>query len=173
LPDLPKILWNPRDHNHGNPDRIGRAFETMSETTKIISHMFINLVKVPLDEGISKQAASVVDGLIDKLVAEMPAISKADWQKIRIALCGMLAHGWNLGMHPYNSPKATVDGEALEVRVSKDILIPMEALKSLRYVKKDDLGRIEKAFFEPCAEARIKEQIEKILDEIAKKHWAI
>jgi hypothetical protein len=145
----------------------------MSETAKIISHMFINLVKVPLDERISKQAASVVDGLIDKLIVEMPHISKADWQKIRIALCGMLAHGWNLGMHPYNSPRVTIDGDALEVRVSKDILIPMEALKALRYVKKDSLGRVEKAFFEPSAEARIKEQIEKILAEISKKHWAI
>jgi hypothetical protein len=145
----------------------------MSETAKIISHMFVNLVKIPLDERVAKQAASVVDGLVDKLTVEMPQVPKADWHKIRIALCGMLAHGWNLGMHPYNSPKATVDGDALEVRVSKDILIPMEALKSLRYIKKDSLGRVEKAFFEPSAEARIKEQIEKILAEVAKKHWSM
>lgn len=143
----------------------------MSETAKIIGHMFVNLVKVPLDERVSKQAASVVDGLIAKLAPEMPQVSKADWHKIRIALCGMLAHGWNLGMHPYNSPRVTVDGNALEVRVSKDILIPMEALKALRYVKKDSMGRVEKAFFEPSAEAKIKEQIEKILAEIARKHW--
>lgn len=143
----------------------------MSETAKIISHMFVNLVKVPLDERVSKQAASVVDGLITKLAQEMPQVSKADWHKIRIALCGMLAHGWNLGMHPYNSPRVTVDGNTLEVRVSKDILIPMEALKALRYVKKDSMGRVEKAFFEPSAEAKIKEQIEKILAEIARKHW--
>ncbi|MFH1220764.1 MAG: hypothetical protein V1694_09975 [Candidatus Eisenbacteria bacterium] len=145
----------------------------MSETAKIIGHMFVNLVKIPLDERISKQAASVVDGLVEKLMVEMPQISKSDWQKIRIGLCGMLAHGWNLGMHPYNSPRVTVDGEALEVRVSKDILIPIEALKALRYVKKDSLGRVEKAFFEPSAEARIKEQIEKILAEISKKHWTV
>jgi hypothetical protein len=143
----------------------------MSDTSKIVGHMFANLVKIPLDERVSKQAASVVDGLIEKLQAEMPHIAKADWHKIRIALCGMLAHGWNLGMHPFNSPKATVDGDSLEVRVSRDILIPMEALKSLRYVKRDSLGRVEKAFFEPSAEARVKEQIEKILAEIAKKHW--
>jgi hypothetical protein len=145
----------------------------MSETAKIIGHMFVNLVKVPLDERVSKQAASVVDGLIAKLAVEMPHMSKADWHKIRIALCGMLAHGWNLGMHPYNSPRLTIDGNALEVRVSKDIMIPMEALKALRYVKKDSMGRIEKAFFEPSAEAKIKEQIEKILTEISRKHWTI
>jgi hypothetical protein len=154
-----------RGHSHGG------CTEVMSDTAKIISHMFANLVKVPLDERVSKQAASVVDGLVEKLQVEMPQIPKGDWHKIRVALCGMLAHGWNLGMHPYNSPKVTVDGDSLEVRVSRDILIPMEALKSLRYVKKDSLGRVEKAFFEPSAESKVKEQIEQILAEIAKKHW--
>jgi hypothetical protein len=144
----------------------------MSETRKIIGHMFVNLVKIPLDARVSKQGAAVVDGLIEKLVAEMPNISKSDWHKLRIAFCGMLAHGWAIGMNPYNNPKTKADGKPLEVRVSKDILLPMEALKSLRYVKKDDLGRVQKAFFEPSAEARIKEQIERILAEIARKHWA-
>ena len=68
----------------------------MSDTRKIVSHMFINLVKMPLDDKVSKQAAAVVDGLIDKLVAELPGISKSDWHKLRIAFCGMLAHGWAL-----------------------------------------------------------------------------
>jgi hypothetical protein len=85
----------------------------------------------------------------------------------------MLAHGWAIGMNPFNNPKVKADGTPLEVRVSRDILISMEALKSLRYVKKDTLGRVEKAFFEPSAEARIKEQIERILREIAKKHWSV
>jgi hypothetical protein len=144
----------------------------MSETSKIVNHMFINLVKIPLSDRVTKQAAAVVDGLLEKLFAEMPDICEADWHKIRIALCGMLAHGWALGMNPFNNPKVTIDGNPLEVRVSRDILITMEALKSLRYVKKDKLGRVEKAFFEPSAEARVKEQIEKILAEIARKHWA-
>jgi hypothetical protein len=93
----------------------------MSETAKIINHMFINLVKIPVDERIATQAASVVDGLVEKLQVEMPHIAKGDWQKIRIALCGVLAHGWNLGMHPYNSPKVTMDGDPQAVRGYKDI----------------------------------------------------
>jgi hypothetical protein len=135
--------------------------------------MFINLVKIPLEDKVSKQAAAVVDGLLEKLADEIPGISKSDWHKIRIAFCGMLAHGWAIGMNPFNNPKVKADGTPLEVRVSRDILISMEALKSLRYVKKDTLGRVEKAFFEPSAEARIKEQIERILREIAKKHWSV
>lgn len=113
-----------------------------------------------------------MDGLIEKMNAELPKVSKADWHKLRIAFCGMLAHGWAMGMNPFNNPKTKADGTPLEVRVSRDILLPMEALKSLRYVKRDNLGRVEKAFFEPSSEAKIKEQIERILAEIAKKHWA-
>jgi hypothetical protein len=143
----------------------------MSEIPNIISHMFVNLVRLQLDPKVAKQGAAVVDGLIDKLRNEMTDISKEDWRKLRIALCGMLAHGWAMGMNPFNNPDQTSDSNPLEVRVSRDILLPMEALKSLRYIKKDNLGRVEKAFFEPSAEARIKEQIEGILDEIAKKHW--
>ncbi len=144
----------------------------MPDTPKILRHMFVNLAKLQLDPKVAKQGASVVDGLIEKMTAELPKISKADWHKLRIAFCGMLAHGWAMGMSPFNNPKMMADGTPLEVRVSRDILLPMEALKSLRYVKRDNLGRVEKAFFEPSSEAKIKEQIERILAEIAKKHWA-
>jgi hypothetical protein len=144
----------------------------MSETPKIVRHMFVNLAKLPLDEKVARQASSVVDGLIEKMQAELSSISKADWHKLRIAFCGMLAHGWAMGMHPFNNPRAKADGTPLEVRVSRDILLPIEALQSLRYIKKDNLGRIEKAFFEPSPEVKVKEQIDRILSEIAKKHWA-
>ena len=144
----------------------------MSDTPKIVSHMFINLARLPLDDKAAKQAASVVDGLISKMQGELSSISKADWHKLRIAFCGMLAHGWAMGMHPFNNPKLRADGTQLEVRVSKDILLPIEALQSLRYIKKDNLGRVEKAFFEPSPEAKVKEQIDRILNEIEKKHWA-
>ena len=134
--------------------------------------MFVNLAKISLDEPVARRAAAVVDGVVSKLAGELKSVSKGDWQKLRVAFCGMLAHGWAMGMNPYNNPKTRADGTPLEVRVSKDILIPMEALKALRYVKKDNLGRVEKAFFEPSAEAKVKEQIERILAEIARKYWA-
>jgi hypothetical protein len=144
----------------------------MSDTAKLVNQMFVNLVKLRLDDRISKQAASVVDGVVDKVLSESPEASEETRRRIRIALCGMLAHGWALGMNPFNSPDITVDGKPLEVRVSRDILIQMEALKSLRCVTRDKLGRVEKAFFEPSAESKVKERIDKILDEIARKHWA-
>ncbi len=135
----------------------------MSDTAKLVNQMFINLVKLRLDDRIARQAASVSES------GEPDGEAR---RRIRIALCGMLAHGWALGMNPYNCPDLTVDGKPLEVRVSKDILISMESLKALRCVKRDKLGRVEKAFFEPSAETKVKERIDKILDEIARKHWA-
>ena len=83
----------------------------------------------------------------------------------------MLAHGWALGMSPFNSPEENVDGDAIEVRVSRDILAPLEVLKSIRYVKKDEHGRIQKVLFEPSAETKVKEQIDRILKEVEHKHW--
>ena len=74
-------------------------------------------------------------------------------------------------MNPFNSPNGHCDGDRVEVRVSRDILVPIEVLKSLRYVKRDGMGRIEKALFEPSAEVRIKEQIDIMLRDIEKKHW--
>ena len=144
----------------------------MSDTPKLVNQMFVNLVKLRLDDRIAKQAASVVDGVVDKVLGESPEATDETKHRIRIALCGMLAHGWALGMNPYNSPDITVDRKPLEVRVSKDILIPIESLKALRCVTTDKLGRVEKAFFEPSAESKVKERIDKILGEIARKHWA-
>lgn len=143
-----------------------------SKTSKVLGHMFINLVKISPDESTLARASAVIDGVIERLSKETQSVSANDWKKIRAAFCGMLAHGWAMGMNPYNNPKNTIDGAPLEVRVSKDILVSMEALKALRYVKKDELGRIEKAFFEPSAEAKVKEQIDRILGEIARKHWS-
>jgi len=144
----------------------------MANSREVLDQMFVNLVKVKLDQDVLDKMVPVVDGLIERLRGGLNLDTEQGWNRLRIALAGMLAHGWAMGMHPYNNPKANADGTPLEVRVSKDILLPIEALQSLRYIKKDDLGRIEKAFFEPSAEVKAKEQIDRILSEIAKKHWA-
>jgi hypothetical protein len=133
--------------------------------------MFVNLAKLRLEPEIVDRMAPVVDGLIQRLKGNLDLSTEEGWNRLRIALCGMLAHGWALGMSPFNSPETNVDGDAIEVRVSRDILAPLEVLKAIRYVKKDDLGRIQKVLFEPSAETRVKEQIDKILKEIELKHW--
>jgi hypothetical protein len=83
----------------------------------------------------------------------------------------MFVHGWGIGMHPFNNPDRNLDERPIEVRVSKDILIPMENLKALRYVKKDEEGRVKKVLFEPDQNERIRGQIDNLLDKIATEKW--
>ncbi len=143
----------------------------MPNTGDILDQMFVNLVKVKLDPDILEKMVPVVDGLLERLRGGLELESEQSWNRLRIALAGMLAHGWALGMNPFNSPNTHCDGDRVEVRVSRDILVPIEVLKSLRYVKRDEMGRIEKALFEPSAEVRIKEQIDIMLRDIEHKHW--
>ena len=74
-------------------------------------------------------------------------------------------------MHPDNNPVTNLDGKSLEVKACKDILIPMDTLKSIRYVKKDQYGRVKKALFEPDQNARIWSSIDDMLVRLAKEKW--
>jgi len=150
---------------------MGEGESRMTQTREIISQMFVNLAKLRLEADVVDRMAPVVDGLIQRLRGNIDLSTEEGWNRLRIALCGMLAHGWALGMSPFNSPDENVDGEPLEVRVSKDILTPLEVLKSIRYAKKDSPGRIQKVLFEPSGETLAKEQIDRILQDIESKHW--
>ena len=74
-------------------------------------------------------------------------------------------------MNPFNTPNRKMDGAPVEVRVSRDILVPLASLKSLRHVKRDPYGRVLKAFFDPGSEGRAREQIDRILGDLAREHW--
>ncbi|MDH3198221.1 MAG: hypothetical protein OEO21_08265, partial [Candidatus Krumholzibacteria bacterium] len=89
----------------------------------------------------------------------------------RALICSMVAHGWGLGMHPDNNPRADLDKRPLEVKTCKDILIPMDALKSIRFVKRDEYGRVKKALFEPDQNARIWSSIDDMLERLAREKW--
>ena len=86
-------------------------------------------------------------------------------------ICSMVAHGWGLGMHPDNNPKRNLDDKPVEVKACKDILIPMETLQAIRYVKKDQYGRVRKALFEPDQNARIWGSIDDMLEKLSKEKW--
>jgi len=47
----------------------------------------------------------------------------------------------------------------------------METLKAIRYVKKDEYGRVRKALFEPDQNARIWSSIDEMLARLAKDKW--
>jgi len=83
----------------------------------------------------------------------------------------MMVHGWGNGMHPFYNPSTNQEGNSVEVRVSKDILMSMGDLQALRYVKKDEKGTIKKALFEPDQNVKVRQQINDLLSEISHNKW--
>ncbi len=144
----------------------------MTETREVLSQMFQTMAKLHIDSHLLEQMGDVVDALLDRLKRRIDLEKDDDWNHLRVALCGMIAHGWTLGMNPYNNPDTQVSGDPLEVRVSRDILAPIDVIKSIRYVKKDPSGRIRQALFEPSHAARFREQIDRLLDDIGSKGWS-
>ena len=143
----------------------------MEITEKILKEVFHRLLNTePKPENLRKLQV-VIDGMMEKFqdTFELDTIQRQN--TFRAIICSMFVHGWGMGMHPYNNKDRNLDDRAIEVRVSKDILIPLENIKSLRYVKKDDQGRVRKVLFEPDQNERIRGQIDNLLDKISKEKW--
>ena len=143
----------------------------MSTTPKILNEMFGRLLGIQVGPQVSDKLTPVIDGVIEKVHGSIDLDTVQGQNTFRALICSMIVHGWGLGMHPDNNPNADIDAKAIEVKVCKDILVPMEHLKSLRYLKKDSYGRVKKVLFEPDQNARIRGQIDTILGEIATEKW--
>jgi len=140
------------------------------QTINILRQMFKRLLSIEVDKQVLEKLAPVVEGFMDRSSFNVSnESSKSQDNVLKAMLCSMLVHGWGIGMHPHNSPANNVDGESLEVRVSKDIMIPMIDLQSIRYIQKDSEGRVKKALFEPDQNIRIRNSIDEILSEISSK----
>ncbi len=144
---------------------------TTTNTDRILSEMFSRLLNVRVSPATVRKLTHVVDGVIGKVEGSLDLQTPQGQNTFRALICSMVVHGWGLGMHPDNNPAQDLDGKEIEVKVCKDILVPMSSLQSLRYVKKDRYGRVKKALFEPDQNARIRGHIDSILDEIATHHW--
>ena len=85
----------------------------------------------------------------------------------------MIAHGWGLRHAPPTTIlTCNLDGKTLEVKVCKDILVPMETMKSIRYVEEGPVRpRAQEALFEPDQNARIWGSIDEMLEKLAKEKW--
>ena len=141
-----------------------------SQTINILRQMFKRLLNIDVDKQVLEKLAPVVEGFMDRSSFKITnEADKSHDNVLKAMLCSMLVHGWGIGMHPHNSPANDTDGESLEVRVSKDILIPMNDLQSIRYIQKDSEGRVKKALFEPDQNIRIRNSIDEILAEIISK----
>lgn len=143
----------------------------MEITEKILREVFNRLLNMEPDPEVLKKLRKVIDGMMERFkdTFELDTIQRQN--TFRAIICSMFVHGWGIGMHPFNNPAEDLDKGKVEVRVSKDILIPLESVKALRYVKKDSEGRVKKALFEPDQDKRIRNQIDNLLTKISKEKW--
>ena len=143
----------------------------MPATSKILDEVFARLLNARLDEGTAERLIPVIDGVVERIRDSIDLDTIQGENALVALLCSMVAHGWGLGMHPDNNPEKNLDAKEIEVKVCKDILVPMRDLKSIRYVMKDSHGRVKKALFEPDQNARIRGQIDSILASISEDKW--
>jgi hypothetical protein len=143
----------------------------MEITEKILREVFNRLVNMEPEDELFERLNGVINGMMDKFKDTFDLDTVQRQNTFRAIICSMFVHGWGIGMHPFNNPDRNLDERSIEVRVSKDILIPMENIKALRYVKKDEEGRVKKVLFEPDQNERIRGQIDNLLDKIATEKW--
>ncbi len=143
-----------------------------TNTDKILKTMFSRLLQLEIQDDLSHKLCAVIDSVTDRVGGNFDLDTVQGQNTFRALLCSMVVHGWGNGMHPYHNPPKNQDGIALEVRVSKDILMSMEDIQALRYVKKDDQGRVKQALFEPDHNVRVRQQIDDILSEISQDKWS-
>jgi len=139
-----------------------------TNTDKILKTMFARLLQMEVDDDLVRKLCAVIDSVTDRVGGNFDLDTVQGQNTFRALLCSMVVHGWGNGMHPYHNQGTTQEGHSVEVRVSKDILVSMEDLQSLRYVKKDDQGRVKQALFEPDHNVRVRQQIDDILEEISR-----
>jgi hypothetical protein len=143
----------------------------MSVVEKMLKEMFARLINIEISQDVLDRLVPVIDGVTEKVNGKLDLETVQGQNTFRALICSMVAHGWGLGMHPDNNPLTNLDGKQLEVKACKDILVPMETLKAIRYVKKDQYGRVKKALFEPDQNARIWTSIDDMLERLAKDKW--
>jgi len=142
-----------------------------TNTDKILRTMFERLLSLEIEDDLITKLGAVIDSVTDRVGGNYDLETVQGQNTFRALLCSMVVHGWGNGMHPYHNPDKNQDGHPVEVRVSKDILMSMSDLQSLRYVKKDDQGRVKQALFEPDHNVRVRQQINDILTEISTGKW--
>jgi len=138
---------------------------------KMLSEMFARLLNIQLSPKVMEKLVPVIEGVTNKIKGTIDLDTVQGQNTFKALICSMVAHGWGLGMHPDNNPDTNLDGKPLEVKVCKDILVSMETLKAIRYVKRDQYGRVRKALFEPDQNARIWGQIDEMLKRLAREKW--
>ena len=143
----------------------------MAETHIVVEKMFTRFLNLEVPEDILQRLVPLVEKVEKSIGEDLDLESVQGQNTLKVLLGTLVVYGWGLGMHPFNNPVDDRDGKPLEVRASRDILVPMRDLQAIRYVKKDRHGQIKKVLFEPDQNARVRNQIDNLLTEISIKKW--
>ncbi len=143
----------------------------MAATQKVVAEMFSRFLNIEVEEDVMPKLVSLVEKVESSIREDLDLTTVQGENTLKALLGTLLAYGWGLGMHPFHNPPQDLEGKLLEVRASKDILVPVKDLKAVRYLKKDKYGRVRKALFEPDQNARVRGQIDSLLSEIAVNKW--
>ncbi|MDP6419429.1 MAG: hypothetical protein QF492_07920 [Candidatus Krumholzibacteria bacterium] len=143
----------------------------MASSTRVIEEVFSRFLNLEVSEETMSRLLPLLEKVNKSIREDLDLGTVQGKNALLFQLATLLAYGWGLGMHPFHNPLEDEDGNPNEVRTSKDILVPVKDLQSIRYVKKDRNGRIRKVLFEPDQNARVRHQIENILAEISMSKW--
>jgi len=143
----------------------------MAESRKVVAEMFSRFLNIELSEDSLERLVALVDKVERSIDEDLDLSTVQGRNTLRVLLGTLIAYGWGIGMHPFHNPDQDMDGRPLEVRASKDILVSLKDIKALRYLKKDQYGRVKKALFEPDQNARVRSQIDGMLGEIHSSKW--
>lgn len=143
----------------------------MAETRKVVTEMFSRFLNIQVEGEALERLVALVDKVESSIDEDLDLSTVQGRNTLKVLLGTLLAYGWGIGMHPFHNPERDMDGRPLEVRVSKDILVTLKDLQALRYLKKDQYGRVKKALFEPDQNARVRSQIDGLLTEIHSSKW--
>ena len=143
----------------------------MAQTRKVVEEMFARFLNIDIPEPLTERLLRLIERIENSITDDLDLSTVQGQNTLKVLLGTLVSYAWGLGMHPFNNPVLDRDGEALEIRSSKDILVPVRDVQAIRYVKKDRHGRVKKVLFEPDQNARVRGQIDDLLTEISLKKW--
>lgn len=143
----------------------------MAQTEKVVEEMFARFLNIEVPQPHRDRLVPLIERIENSISQDLDLSTVQGQNMLKVLLGTLASYAWGLGMHPYNNPVLDCSGEPLEVRSSKDILVPIRDVQAIRYVKKDKHGRVRKVLFEPDQNSRVRGQIDDLLTEISLRKW--
>jgi len=143
----------------------------MADTQKTMAEMFARFLNIELPGDVYEKVIPLLEKIEKSILEDLDLSTVQGKNTLKVLLSTLLTYGWGIGMHPFHNPETDLSNKLLEVRASKDILVPVKDMQAIRYLKKDKYGRVRKALFETDQNSRVRRQIDDLLGEITANKW--